>query len=232
MEWFLQKPAHVFTETCGLAWCCCDLWRKENQQNDAQNKKANNQTKTIPSRYLACWPSLLPAWDEGPVAEGSATGFEEGRTAVAPWAAVEVVVEAEEEEEAGILRVDSWAAPSLRFADIAPSASPRGGASVCAAGSCRNSRAWRWQPRPTRSQRNRPGRCRCPATSPWQWRGGQEEVISDGQDGTYVRYCYPLELASLWLVSSGSMSLILAHLSHLVIKMLAIKTLTLLSRVL
>lgn len=50
---------------------------------------------------------MLAAWDEEPEEEQAVTGFGEGRIAVAPWAAVEVVVGAEEEEEAGILWGDS-----------------------------------------------------------------------------------------------------------------------------
>lgn len=50
---------------------------------------------------------MLAAWDEEPAEELAATAFEAGRTAAAPWAAVEVVGLQEEEEEAGILRVDS-----------------------------------------------------------------------------------------------------------------------------
>lgn len=118
------------------------------------------------------------AWGEELAEELVEIGSEEGRTAVAPWAAVEVLGEAVEEQEEeeeqkeqeGILPAGSWAAPSPRRADTVPSAAPRGGASAGAAGSCRSSTAWQLRPRSTRNQRNRPERCRCPVTSPWQWR--------------------------------------------------------------
>lgn len=134
-------------------------------------------TRTHP-HYLVGWPSLLVAWGEEPAEELVEIGSEEGRTAVAPWAAVEVLGEAVEEQEEeeeqkeqeGILPAGSWAAPSPRRADTVPSVAPRGGASAGAAGSCRSSTAWQLGPRSTRSQRNRPERCRCLVTSPWQGR--------------------------------------------------------------
>lgn len=128
--------------------------------------------------YLVGWPSLLVAWGEEPAEEPVEIGSEEDRTAVAPWAAGQVLGEAVEEQEEeeeqkeqeGILPAGSWAAPSPRRADTVPSAAPRGGASAGAAESCRSSTTWQLRPRSTRSQRNRPERCRCPVTSPWQWR--------------------------------------------------------------
>lgn len=50
---------------------------------------------------------MLAAWDEELAEEQVETRFEEGRTAVAPWAAVEVVEAQEEEELEGILWGDS-----------------------------------------------------------------------------------------------------------------------------
>lgn len=117
------------------------------------------------------------------VAEEEATESEEGWTVAALWAAVEAVaVVVVEEQQVGTRRGGSWVAPSLQYADTAPSASPRAGASAGAAGSCRNSKAWRRGPRPTRSQQNRPGRCKCPATSPWRWRDAQRVPPKTGRE--------------------------------------------------
>lgn len=136
-----------------------------------------NKKKKVTNRphSLASWPRLLGAWDEEraeepvEIGEVQEEGGEQGRSAAAPWAAVQALEEAEgagpKEQE------DSWVAPFPRCADTAPSDAPRGAASDGAAKSCRSSTAWPPRPRSTRSQRNRQERCRCPVTSPWQFGG-------------------------------------------------------------